>query len=101
MYDLCNIGKELRMTKTVLLTGATGALGREILGEMIKNDYRIICLVRSKKGQSGLDRIRTILCGSMPSNVEVLEGDIESPLCGLTDPDIQKWLGCIDTVLHQ
>ena len=46
------------MSKTILLTGATGFLGSHLIKKILEFDYKVIVLKRS---YSNIDRIKTLL----------------------------------------
>ena len=57
-------GHRLGGSKTVLLTGATGALGSRILYELLEGRDKVdsvICLVRAKDGMAARERVKTAL----------------------------------------
>ena len=76
----------------ILLTGATGLLGSHVLRELLADEEcRVVCLVRSKDGLSGLERLRATmdyyfsdswrggnqaLSASLERQVQVVEGDL-------------------------
>lgn len=76
----------------ILLTGATGLLGSHVLSELLADEEcRVVCLVRSKDGLSGLERLRTTmdyyfsdtwrggnqaLSAALERQVQVVEGDL-------------------------
>ena len=39
------------MSKTVILTGASGYVGQHILGELLDQNYKVIAIVRSQNHQ--------------------------------------------------
>lgn len=78
------------MPTRVLLTGATGALGRALLPELLLGGFEVLCLIRAQKGQTAEQRLRSII--DHP-RARAVSGDITEPLCGLdpaTLPSIQK-----------
>lgn len=83
---------------TILLTGATGALGSELLKELLAKRYRVVCLVRAESRKAAYDRIKAIV-GIHP-NLRVVRGDIREPRCGISDIDREHLIGRIDKILH-
>ena len=90
--------------RRILLTGATGYLGSHVLGELLRrNAKQVYCLVRSGKGQTSEERLRTvfnyyfggIIGEDALSKVTVIDSDI-------TEPDIlEKLEGCdFDTIIN-
>lgn len=45
------------MSKTVILTGASGYVGQHILGELLYQNYKVIAIVRSQKSSDTLSKL--------------------------------------------
>jgi len=90
----------------LLLTGATGLLGGQLLARLLLRGRDVAVLVRPSGRDTGRDRIEAILAreeealGSLLPRPVVFEGDLTAPACGLADAEI-AWLrrGC-SAVLH-
>lgn len=73
----------------LLVTGATGALGKGLVREFLATgDHGLILVIRGKGRLSPLDRARRLLAssgldGMLGTRVEVLEGDVTRPDLGL------------------
>lgn len=109
-YDffLANKNKDLAITfepnmnhqgNYTLLTGSTGSLGIYLLEKLTQNEV-VICLVRNKSNESGLDRIKknalTHNLNIKWDNVIVIEGD-----CSLHNLGIDlSWNNKISKVIH-
>jgi long-chain acyl-CoA synthetase len=83
----------------VLITGATGFIGGELLKRMIKRETRaIVCLVRAKSPAEAAARGETVLEGvfgraapkRLAARIEWVAGDVERPRLGL---DEATWAG--------
>lgn len=81
----------------IVLTGATGLLGRYLLRDFLLRGHRVAVLVRGSKTQSAQERIEQIMQmweseqgTSLPRPICIVS-DITQPLCGLTADD-QAWL---------
>ena len=81
---------------TVLLTGATGALGSMLLPRLVAKGYRVLCLVRPKGGLSGEVRF----LNSLPPSTELVNGDILQPQCAVDESSIMRWQGKIGSLIH-
>lgn len=81
---------------TVLLTGATGALGGEILSHLVKEGYRVVALVRADNSEQAQAR----LSRHDPRRVIAIRGDITDPHCGISDVDQKLWRNEIHSILH-
>lgn len=81
----------------LLLTGATGLLGRYLVGDLLASGHRLAVLVRDSKFESPVERIEAILqvrereTGRQLPRPVVLEGDICKPLLGLSSNDV-RWV---------
>ncbi|KAK9907611.1 hypothetical protein WJX75_006988 [Coccomyxa subellipsoidea] len=103
---------------TVFMTGALGFVGSVTLEQLLRTcpDVRkVILLVRSKKGQSGEHRLEHLLHGrplfrgvcvngrvsdAISAKLEVLEGDLSMPDCGLTQRQLALLRAEVDWVIH-
>lgn len=77
----------VRPVAHLLLTGATGMVGREILARAVAdNRYSTVsCLVRPTDGQSAQQRLDELLHRmGIPAGVRALAGDVRQPGLGLT-----------------
>ena len=104
-------GISSRSPRKVLLTGATGYLGAHVLFELLRRNARhVCCLVRSGKGQSSEERLKTMFMyyfgGMAPESVldrvEVVDSDITDPeLAGkLEGTDFDTIVNCAAVVKH-
>lgn len=95
----------------VLLTGAVGFLGIHILYELLKNhNGKVYCLLRSKKNESALDRMKSIFFYYFEVNimeeygerVEIIEGDItdKNTFENLKDIRANIFINCAANVKH-
>lgn len=94
------------MNYHILLTGATGLLGRYLLRDLLTAGIPVAAVVRSSRRQSAEDRIESLM-GTWEDLLQrklprphVLEGDITEPFLGLDATD-RHWIdqNC-DSVLH-
>ncbi|PYI00038.1 beta-ketoacyl synthase domain-containing protein [Aspergillus ellipticus CBS 707.79] len=83
--------------KMVILTGASGFLGKHILDHLLKQPSvsKIICIAVRQLNQkahlfAGLDRKRVVF----------YEGDLSAPRLGLTEAEAQQIFGIADAVIH-
>ncbi|MGE0483875.1 MAG: SDR family oxidoreductase [Gammaproteobacteria bacterium] len=72
----------------VLLTGATGYLGRHLLARLLGDGHRVSVLVRPRRGQLQLRVVETLRPLPLPAGrplpeIQVLAGDVSAPACGL------------------
>jgi thioester reductase-like protein len=90
---------------TLLLTGATGMVGRELLARAASDARfeRVWCLVRPGSGESAQDRLDATLrkVGGTPdrSRVVAVAGDVVAPELGLA-PAARRGLADVTHVLH-
>lgn len=94
-------------TKNILLTGATGFLGKYILLEILKNyDCKIYCIIRSKSKQHGINRIKKAL-NLLGEREEIYTdriipmcGDLEKENLGLDEQDYKFLCENVDLIFH-
>lgn len=90
---------------TVFLTGATGAIGSRVLEHYLEQGSRVQVLVRGREGLTPVERIQALLeqagvCAEARRRVQVLEGSIEEPHCGLAASDRRRVIATTDTLIH-
>jgi L-aminoadipate-semialdehyde dehydrogenase len=94
---------------TVFLTGATGFLGAFILRDLLsRNVAKVICLVRAKTADAGLQRLRESGEGRgvwsedwvSSGKVEAVVGDLADERFGLDEPTWNRIAAEADSVLH-
>ncbi len=83
---------------TILLTGATGALGQMLLPRLVTAGFNIVCLVRAQDARTANQRIIEIV-GRNP-RVKAIRGDITEPQCGISDLDQSQLFGRVRRILH-
>ncbi|PWB66324.1 MAG: hypothetical protein C3F17_01730 [Bradyrhizobiaceae bacterium] len=83
---------------TILLTGATGALGSMLLHRLSDQGYDVVCLVRAKSPGEARRRIRDLI--GERENVRAVRGDITEPRCGISDLDRELLVGRVKRILH-
>jgi fatty acyl-CoA reductase len=102
-----------RNTRTVLLTGATGFLGKVALFEMLRRTDEIdlggvVLVIRARGSRSAAERFRKEIASSpcfasLPENwadvVRVLDGDLAAPDFGTT-PNDRALLAGVTHVIH-
>lgn len=94
--------------REVLLTGATGFIGRFFLRELLRHraELRVHCIVRADSVAHGRERIRAALelaeawDDSFASRIEVEIGDIGHTQCGLTTARFEDLCRRVDAVYH-
>jgi long-chain acyl-CoA synthetase len=92
---------------TVLLTGATGFLGMEVLARLIeRDDVEVICLVRAQSKEAAaarLDGLYAKLYDERPpgvARVSVVAGDVSVDGLGLSDSDRDELLARVTAIVH-
>ena len=84
--------------ESILLTGATGALGSMILKRLCREGYNVVCLVRAQDRNEARARIGAIVGNC--ENVKVIRGDVTEPRCGISEIDRERLAGRIERVIH-
>ena len=94
--------------REVLLTGATGFLGRFVLRELLRQDscLNVHCLVRAEDEANGFERIRAALVEaevweeSFATRMRIVVGDICQERLGLSGSDFDSLSHRLDAVYH-
>lgn len=92
----------------VLVTGATGFLGRFLLRDLLTRDPRLTvhCIVRGDTPEQGFERVRANMQHAetwdddFASRIEVHAGDIAEPRFGLSESRFRSLCEEIDAVYH-
>jgi thioester reductase-like protein len=95
------------VSETVLLTGATGFLGMELLARLIEQgDTEVICLIRAPSANAAAERLATVfgrLYEQPPASVELvtaIPGDVAADDLGLDSRDRDALISKVTTVVH-
>jgi thioester reductase-like protein len=100
---------ELRMSdpaSCILLTGATGLLGRFLLRDLSAQGRQVAVVVRGSKTADAESRVDDLLrdwrevAGAEVPRPVVLQGDITLPGLGLSAPDREWVAGNVEEVVH-
>lgn len=98
---------EPRSPRTILLTGATGFLGRVALLELLERGAVVHCLVRAADAAAAAARLRTTLSPMLaaridaaPGRLVVHAGDVARPNLGLPDAAHAQLADEIEAVMH-
>ncbi|MGW3077179.1 non-ribosomal peptide synthetase [Kitasatospora sp. NPDC001132] len=89
---------------TVLLTGATGFVGRFVLARLLADGAHVTCLLRGAAGRR--DRLTATLAGlglnpgDHADRLELLDGDIAAPGLGLTGHDRDRLAERTGRIVH-
>lgn len=97
----------LAQPRNILLTGATGFVGRFILSELLQQtDATIHCLVRSISREEAMERIRSTMskwnlyCPGFDDRVNAVPGDLRSSGFGMDDSTYDELAQKIDSIYH-
>ena len=89
-------------TDTILMTGATGVLGRDLLTQLLKKSKaHMVIVVRTKDGISPEHRIQSLLnTTEFNDRLTIIEGDITQSQLGLDEDQIAYLLNSCTHFLH-
>ena len=86
---------------SLLVTGATGFIGREVVRRLLAARRSVVALARGRDGATALERVVTVV-GSLPAgaDLDVVEGDLALPECGLGREDWRRLRATVQTVIN-
>ena len=86
---------------SILVTGATGFIGREVVQRLLAARRHVLALARTSDGVPAVERVVAALGDAPPgADLDVLEGDLAAPDCGLAREEWQRLRATIETVIH-
>ena len=93
---------------SVLVTGATGFLGMEVLVRLLEQpDTQIVALVRARDRAAAAQRIETVLAqlydtppAGAAERILALPGDVSLPALGLSAADRRTLIDATDAIVH-
>ena len=94
------------MNYHILLTGATGLLGRYLVRDLMLADVPVAVVVRRSRRKSAQERMDAVMAtweermGRELPSPKVLEGDLTEENLGLSDADVEWVRENCDAVLH-
>jgi len=87
--------------RTVLLTGATGFVGRYVLRELLTTtDVRVVCPVRAADTPAATSRLHSVLAAGLHDRVHAVPADLGRPLFGLDPARFAALAAEVDAVYH-
>ncbi|HTF98322.1 MAG TPA: amino acid adenylation domain-containing protein [Cellvibrio sp.] len=102
----------------ILLSGATGFVGAQLLAQLVKTGHKIICLVRASNEAAAKDRLLQALANQslwnctgnvennvgdlpkLPDNIHIQLADLEQPTLGLSTELFLQLANAVDVVIH-
>ena len=86
---------------SILVTGATGFIGREVVQRLLATQRSVLVLARASDSVPAIERVVAAL-GDVPRGgvLDVLEGDLAAPDCGLEPAGWRRLRATIETVIH-
>lgn len=88
--------------RTILVTGATGYLGRRVVAELQQTAgiETILCLVRANSGAQAERRVTELGLPPRSTRVEGLAGDLAQPQFGMVSAAYQRLCEEVDCIIH-
>ncbi|RJF89770.1 NAD-dependent epimerase/dehydratase family protein [Oleomonas cavernae] len=75
------------MTKTILMTGITGLIGRWTAARLTADGHKVLGLVRNAKAREAEFKAWVVSHGGIAAQLELIEGDLALPGLGLAQRD--------------
>ncbi len=95
------------MSDTVLLTGATGFLGMELLARLIERaDNEVVCLIRAPSASAASERLASVIARlydeppEAAGRVRAIAGDVSEPDLGLDPLERERLISTVTAVVH-
>jgi thioester reductase-like protein len=95
-------GSELSNQELIFMTGASGFLGAQLVRELLERQpgAALALLIRDKAGQSGVERIRSLVPPIYHERISVYSGDVSLPKWGLSATDYERLSQETTRVVH-
>jgi nucleoside-diphosphate-sugar epimerase len=84
----------------ILVTGATGFIGRAIARRLLAAGEPVTVLARARGGQTAAERVAAALAVAPGADLAVVEGDLRRPAAGLAAAEVTRLRATIDLVIH-
>ncbi len=97
------------MKKKILLTGATGFVGSNLLALLLEKGFEVACLLRQKNGLESYQRLYQVLSNGFTcqrqlehilSQVQIVQGDITQERLGLKTGTYRTLQKEVNTIFH-
>jgi thioester reductase-like protein len=88
------------VSASILVTGATGFIGREVARRLLAAGRRVAVLARGREGLAAQERVAAALGAAPGDALEVVVGDLAAPGCGLDPADARRLRATVATVIH-
>jgi thioester reductase-like protein len=105
--DIVPTGHVRDRCHTVLLTGATGFLGRQLLHEFLSNtDINIVCIIRAESDELARVRLHDALRDAGlnqdidEARIRVIHGDIRQPKLGILPSTYVELVAQVNAIYH-
>jgi thioester reductase-like protein len=95
------------VSETVLLTGATGFLGMELLARLIeREDCSVVCLIRAESAEAAAERLAGVIARlyddppEAAARVRAIAGDVAAEGLGLSPDEREELEASVTSVVH-
>lgn len=89
------------MRSSVLVTGATGFIGREVVRCLLAAGHPVLAMARGRESQPAADRVAATV-GIAPDGrwLDVVETDLTRPGCAIQGSEWRRLCNTVETVIH-
>ena len=89
------------MPSSVLVTGATGFIGRAVVRRLLAAGQPVLAVARGREGQAAAARVAAAV-GIAPDGrwFDVVEADLTRPRCAVQESEWRRLCDAVETVIH-
>lgn len=105
--DIVPSARDIRRPHVMLITGATGFLGRHLVSQLLERpELRIVCLVRAANDAAATQRLQAAVGRvrpdqpDLPEHISAVAGDVAKEHLGLAPAAFEELAGQVGEIIH-